>query len=195
MDDFGKEVIPHAIKSHKVIGYDFEGYWEDIGTIRSFYNANLDLTKPSPPFNFYDPDHPIYTHARFLPGSLIAGAKLEDVSLSDGCTIGRADISHSVIGLRSQIQDGAVVKNTIIMGADYYDETRGEKIPVPLGVGENTFIDGAIIDKNARIGSNVIIKSFPPGTEKDEKYWFIRDGIVVIAKSVLIPDGTVISPD
>ena len=195
VDDFGKEVIPHAIHTHKVVGYDFEGYWEDIGTIRSFYNANLHLTKPSPPFNFYDPDHPIYTHARFLPGSLITGAKLEDVSLSDGCNIGRAEISHSVIGLRSQIQDGAVVKNTIIMGADYYDETRGEKIPVPLGIGENSFIDGAIIDKNARIGANVIIKSFPPGTEKDEKHWFIRDGIVVIAKSVLIPDGTVISPD
>ena len=195
VDDFGKEVIPHAIHTHKVVGYDFEGYWEDIGTIRAFYNANLDLTNPSPPFNFYDPDDPIYTHARFLPGSLVAGAQLENVSLADGCTIGRAEISHSVIGLRSQIQDGAVVKNTIIMGADYYDESRGEIIPVPLGIGENTFIDGAIIDKNARIGSNVIIRSFPPGTEKDGDHWFIRDGIVVIAKSVLIPDGTVISPD
>lgn len=195
VDDFGKEVIPHAIKSHKVVGYDFDGYWEDIGTMRSFYDANLNLTNPSPPFNFYDPDHPIYTHARFLPSSIVTGGQLVNVSLSDGCTIGSAEISRSVIGLRSQIQDGAVIKNTIIMGADYYDETRGEQIPVPLGIGENTYIDGAIIDKNARIGSNVVIKPFPPGTEKDESHWFIRDGIVVIAKSVLIPDGTVISPD
>jgi glucose-1-phosphate adenylyltransferase len=195
VDDFGKEVIPHAIHTHKVVGYDFEGYWEDIGTIRSFYNANLDLTKPSPPFNFYDIDRPIYTHARFLPGSIVGGAEMKGVSLSDGCTIGNAEISHSVIGLRSQIQDGAVIKNTIIMGADYYEENSDPKFPVPIGIGKNSYIDGAIIDKNARIGSNVIIKPFPPGTEKDTKIWFIRDGIVVIPKSKIIPDGTVISPD
>lgn len=195
VDDFGKEVIPHAIHTHKVVGYDFEGYWEDIGTIRSFYNANLDLTKPSPPFNFYDIDRPIYTHARFLPGSIVGGAKMEDVSLSDGCTIGSAEISHSVIGLRSQIQDGAVIKNTVIMGADYYEENSDRKFPIPIGIGKNSHIDGAIIDKNARIGADVIIKPFPPGTEKDAKIWFIRDGIVVIPKSVIIPNGTVISPD
>ena len=195
VDDFGKEVIPHAIHTHKVVGYDFEGYWEDIGTIRSFYNANLDLTKPSPPFNFYDPDRPIYTHARFLPGSIVVGAQLVDVSLSDGCTIGNADISHSVIGLRSQIQDGAVVKDTVIMGADYYEENSDLSFPVPIGIGKNSHINGAIIDKNARIGENVIIKPFPPGTEKDAENWFIRDGIVVVPKSVVIPDGTVISPD
>lgn len=197
VDDFGKEVIPSAIHSHKVVGYDFEGYWEDIGTIRSFYNANLDLTKPSPPFNFYDISHPIYTHARFLPGSIIAGGQLEDVSLSDGCYIGRAEISHSVIGLRSQIQDGSVIKNSVIMGADYYEEYRSnrESLPIGIGIGTNCHIDGAIIDKNARIGSNVTIKPFPFGTEIDQPNWSIRDGIVVIPKSVVIPDGTVISPD
>ena len=194
VDDFGKEVIPHAIHTHKVVGYDFEGYWEDIGTIRSFYNANLDLTQPSPPFNFYDVSQPIYTHARFLPGSIIAGGTLEDVSLSDGCYIGKAEITRSVIGLRSQIQDGSIIKNTVIMGADYYDEKNSPVNDIPIGIGEDSQIDGAIIDKNARIGSNVIISPFPPGTEEDQNNWSIRDGIVVIPKSVIIPDGTIISP-
>jgi len=194
VDDFGKEVIPHAIHTHKVVGYDFEGYWEDIGTIRSFYNANLDLTLPSPPFNFYDVDHPIYTHARFLPGSIIAGATLEDVSLSDGCYIGKSEITRSVIGLRSLIQDGSIIKNTVIMGADYYQESSSKANEIPIGIGENSQINGAIIDKNARVGSNVIISPFPLGTEQDHDNWSIRDGIVVIPKSVIIPNGTIISP-
>ncbi|MCJ7715755.1 MAG: sugar phosphate nucleotidyltransferase [Anaerolineales bacterium] len=194
VDDFGKELIPHAIHTHKVVGFDFEGYWEDIGTIRSFYNANLDLTQPSPPFNFYDVSHPIYTHARFLPGSIIAGGTLVDVSLSDGCYIGKAEITRSVIGLRSQIQDGSVIKNTVIMGADYYNDKNSSGNDVQMGIGENSQIDGAIIDKNARIGSNVIITPFPPGTEADNNNWSIRDGIVVIPKSVIIPNGTIISP-
>jgi glucose-1-phosphate adenylyltransferase len=195
VDDFGKEVIPHAIHSHKVIGYDFDGYWEDIGTIRSFYQANLALTQPSPPFNFYDANQPIYTHARFLPGSIVAGAKLKDVSLADGCYLGQAEIDCSVIGLRSQIQDGASIKNTVIMGADYYEEDREKNLPIPIGIGENCHIDGAIIDKNARIGNNVVIQPFPLGTELDHDLWSIRDGIVVIPKSTLIPPGTVIVPD
>ena len=130
VDDFGKEVIPSAIQSHQVVGFGFDGYWEDIGTIRSFYNANLNLARPSPPFSFYDPLHPIYTHARFLPGTTVAGGQLEDVSLADGCYIGRAEITRSVIGLRSQVQDGAVIKNTVLMGADYYEEnaTRSHQI-------------------------------------------------------------------
>jgi glucose-1-phosphate adenylyltransferase len=195
VDDFGREVIPHAIHTHKVVGYDFEGYWEDIGTIRSFYHANLALTQPSPPFNFYDVNQPIYTHARFLPGSIIVGAQLKGVSLADGCYIGEAEIDCSVIGLRSQIQDGSVVRNTVIMGADYYEEDKNTSSPVPIGIGKNSRIDGAIIDKNARIGSNVVIQPFPPGTEFDSDKWSIRDGIVVIPKSIVIPDGTLIVPD
>lgn len=194
VDDFGKEVIPHAINTHQVVGFEFEGYWEDIGTIRSFYQANLELTQPSPPFNFYDPHHPIYTHARFLPGSIIAGGQLEDVSLADGCYIGRADITRSVIGLRSQVQDGAVIKNTILMGADYYEENATRSHPIPIGVGSNSTISGAIIDKNARIGESVLIQSFPQGTYEDHEDWSIRDGIVVIPKSTIIPSGKIISP-
>jgi glucose-1-phosphate adenylyltransferase len=194
VDDFGKEVIPHAIHSHKVVGYDFEGYWEDIGTIRSFYNANLDLTHPSPPFNFYDNLQPIYTHARFLPSSIVAGAELEHVSLADGCTIGKAAITHSVIGLRSQVQDGAVIKDSYIMGADYFEEYSPVKNWIPLGIGENSYIEGAIIDKNARIGADVIIKPFPLGTDIEIQGVFIRDGIPVIPKGHIIPPGTVIVP-
>jgi glucose-1-phosphate adenylyltransferase len=194
VDDFGKELIPHAIHSHKVVGYEFEGYWEDIGTIRSFYNANLDLTHPSPPFSFYDVNQPIYTHARFLPGSIVTGAQLINVSLSDGCTIGKSEINHSVIGLRSQIKDGAVIRDTIIMGADYYEEDSHKKFSVPIGIGEDSHIEGAIIDKNARIGSNVVIKPFPPGTELEIENCFIRDGIPVIPKSVEIPPNTIITP-
>ncbi len=193
--DFGREVIPHAIHTHKVVGYDFVGYWEDIGTIRSFYQANLALTEPSPPFNFFDVNQPIYTHARFLPGSIIAGAQLKDVSLADGCYIGKAEIESSVIGLRSQIQDGSIIRNTVVMGADYYGEDKNTSSPVPIGIGKNSRIDGAIIDKNARIGSNVIIQPFPPGTKFDSEKWSIRDGIVVIPKSIIIPDGTQIVPD
>ncbi len=195
VDDFGREVIPKAIHSHKVIGYDFAGYWEDIGTIRSFYHANLALTQPDPPFNFYDVERPIYTHARFLPGSKISGAQLKDVSLSDGCFIGKAEIESSVIGLRSQIQDGSVIRNTVLMGADYYEKDTPLDDPIPIGIGKNCRIDGAIIDKNARIGSNVTIQPFPLGTELDTDHWSIRDGIVVIPKSVVIPDNTQIVPD
>lgn len=194
VDDFGKELIPHAINSHKVVGYEFSGYWEDIGTIRAFYQANLDLTQPSPPFNFYDLNQPIYTHARFLPGSIISGAELINVSLSDGCYIGEAKIDCSVIGLRSQVQDGAVIKDTVMMGADYYEEYSHKVKSVPIGVGKDSYIEGAILDKNARIGEGVIIKPFPLGTEMEGDNWFIRDGIVVIPKSVVIPAGTVISP-
>lgn len=195
VDDFGKEVIPSAIQSHQVVGFGFDGYWEDIGTIRSFYNANLNLTRPSPPFSFYDPLHPIYTHARFLPGTTVAGGQLEDVSLADGCYIGRAEITRSVIGLRSQVQDGAVIKNTVLMGADYYEENATRSHPIPIGVGPNSIISGGIIDKNARIGEDVVIHSFPRGTEEDHVDWYIRDGIVVIPKSTIIPSGTIISPE
>jgi glucose-1-phosphate adenylyltransferase len=194
VDDFGKELIPHAIHSHKVVGYEFSGYWEDIGTIRSFYQANLDLTQPSPPFNFYDVNHPIYTHARFLPGTIVGGAELKNVSLADGCYIGKAEISRSVIGLRSQVMDGAAIKDTVMMGADYYEEISSEKMAVPIGVGKNSSIEGAILDKDARIGEGVIIKPFPSGTDEESESWFIRDGIVVIPKGIIIPPGTTIAP-
>lgn len=195
-DDFGDDVIPKAIHTHEVYGYDFDGYWEDIGTVRSFYETNISLTHPDSPFDFHDPVRPIYTHARFLPSSIINGAHLNNVLLSEGSRIGRSEVSNSVIGLRSHIADGVKMNNTILMGADFYDP--GNLPPpmgIPVGVGNGCQIEGAIIDKNVRIGSDVIISSFPRGTEVDCTAFVVRDGIVVIPKNTLLPSGTIITPE
>jgi glucose-1-phosphate adenylyltransferase len=195
-DDFGGEVIPKAIHNYKVCGFDFDGYWEDIGTVRSFYDVNLRLTSPDSPFNFQDPKLRIYSRPRFLPGTKVDGATLENVMIADGCTVGKAEIQNAVIGLRSQIQDGAVIRNTVLMGADYYDTPEEmEKSNIPIGIGKNSVIEGALIDKNARVGEGVVIKPFPLGTEIDGDDWVVRDGIVVIPKKAVISAGTVIAPD
>ena len=195
-DDFGGQIIPNALSSHTVFGFDFDDYWEDIGTIRSFYETNLRLARPDSPFNFYDPVQPIYTHPRFLPGSIIDGATLENVLLTDGCKIERANITNAVVGLRSQISDGVEIKDTVLMGADYYD-TPGEtpRGGVPIGIGRNCKIEGAIIDKNTRVGEGVEIRPFPAGTEMDEGNYVVQDGIVVIPKSTVLHPGTYIGPD
>ena len=195
-DDFGKEIIPRAIHSHHVVGFDFDGYWVDIGTIRSFYETNLSLTQPDPPFVLHNPDRPLYTHPRFLPGSLLENATLDRVLLSDGCRIQGAEITNSIVGLRSQIRNGTSIRSTILMGEDYYEQD--EKLPangIPLGIGPNCEIEGAIIDKNARLGEGVKIKPFPPGTEIDHTNWVVRDGIVVIPKNTLLSPGMKIGPD
>ncbi len=195
-DDFGGDVIPAAIRSHKVYACSFDGYWEDIGTMRAFYEANLLLTLPDAPFRFHDPDRPIYTHPRFLPGSRIYDVRLDRVLLADGCIVEGADLSHSVIGIRSVIGEDVVVQDTVVMGADYYEQearNRGNRA-VPMGIGRGSRIAGAIIDKNARIGEGVRIEPFPRGTEIDKQDWSVRDGIVVVPKSATIPSGTVIAP-
>ena len=194
-DDFGGEIIPAAIKTHRVYGYDFEGFWEDIGTIRTFYDTNLALTLPNPPFNFFDPAKPIYSHPRFLPGSVITNCHMEETLLSEGCRITDADIKHSVIGLRSQIRSGVMIRDSILMGNDYYERdwiSEGRKLP--LQISDNCSIEGAIIDKNARLGSNVTIKPFPRGFDLDGDQWVVRDGIVVIPKNAEILPDTIIAP-
>jgi glucose-1-phosphate adenylyltransferase len=194
-DDFGHDVIPAAIRKGSVYGFDHEGYTEDIGTIRSFYETNLSLVRPNPPFNLYDEERPVYTHARFLPGSVINGASLHNVLLAEGCYLGRAEIEDTVIGLRSQIQDGVNIRASIVMGADFYDTPELlRKNGVPLGIGNGCQIEGAIIDKNACLGPGVIIRPFPRGVEIETEDFVIRDGIVVIPKSTCIPAGTVIAP-
>ena len=192
-DDFGGDIIPEALKSLKVFGYDFDGYWEDIGTIRSFYETNLKLTSQNPPFNFYDPKAPIYTHARFLPGSIIEDSKLQDVMIAEGSRIRKADITHSIIGIRSQISEGTVIKDSIVMGADYYEPKKNRE--VPLGIGKNCHIESAILDKNVQIGDGVVIRTFPKDKDIDHELYFVRDGIVVIAKDTMIPPGTRIEPE
>jgi len=196
-DDFGSHVIPAAIKSHQVLGFDFDGYWEDIGTIRSFYDTNLLLSMPDAPFNFIDPDRPIYSHPRFLPGSTIENSIFENVLLAEGCCIVQAEIRHSIIGLRSQIRGGVVIRDSILMGNDYYENTCEEEDggPVNMGIGAGCIIEGAIIDKNARIGRGTLIKPFARGTDIDGVGWVVRDGIVVIPKNTTIRPGTRIVPE
>ena len=191
-DDFGGDIIPEAIKSLSVFGFDFDGYWEDIGTIRSFYETNLKLTSSNPPFNFYDPKAPIYTHARYLPGSTVEDSKLQDVLIAEGCRIRKADITHSIVGIRSQISEGSVIKDSILMGADYYTPKKNPE--VPIGIGRNCQIECAILDKNVQIGDGVIIRPFADSPDIDHELYFVRDGIVVIAKDTLIPSGMCIEP-
>ena len=190
LDDFGGDVIPYAIKNYNVCVYDFDGYWRDIGTIRSFYETNLDLATASPAFNFYDTKNPIYTHSRLLPGSTVEDSVLKDVLLAEGCRIQKAEIIHSVIGVRSVISSGTVIKDSVIMGADYYSSEHPAQ--PPIGIGPNCHIEGAIIDKNARIGADVTIHPFPAGTEITTANWTVQDGIVVVPKDAVIPPGTCI---
>jgi glucose-1-phosphate adenylyltransferase len=194
-DDFGSHVIPTAIRSHLVYGYDFHGFWEDIGTIRSFYQANLALTDLNPPFNFYDQNFPIYSHPRFLPGSNIEDTIMKNVLIAEGCRIEKATLIHSIIGLRSQIRGGTTIIDSILMGNDYYEKPGSpEAFAGALEIGFDCYIEGAIVDKNARINKGTIIKPFPVGTDIDGDGWLVRDGIVIIPKSAVIPPGTEITP-
>ncbi len=189
--DFGKHIIPRSIQERHVSGYIFNGYWEDIGTIRAFYEANLDLTDLLPDYSFFDASAPIYTHPRFLPGSKINGATLRQAIIADGCIISDAHIERSVIGVRSIIQTGATIRNSIVMGADYYetDPASAARGLPPIGVGRNCVIDRAIIDKNARIADGVVITPEGKPADLDAGNYFIRDGIVVVPKNAVIPPG------
>ncbi|MCD6475374.1 MAG: glucose-1-phosphate adenylyltransferase [Anaerolineaceae bacterium] len=195
-DDFGKHIIPYAIDNSTVYGYSFDGYWEDIGTIRSFYDTNLALAKRDAPFNFFDPEAPIYTHSRFLPGSTIEHCTIENALIADGCQIQDSVIRDTVIGVRSQIGRGVHLSKSIIMGADYYDSPylRKPNTP-PIGIGNGSQIEGAIIDLNARIGEHVVIRPFPMDTDIDNELYSVRDGIVIIPKSTILPDGMRIEPE
>lgn len=192
--DFGSDVIPAAIHSHAVYGYVFDGYWRDIGTIRSFYEANLAFTSSDWLFSSCDSEFSVYTIDLPLPSSIVFNSELKDVILAEGCKISGAKIKHSVIGIRSQISNGVRIKDSIVMGADHLSV---EKHPtaIPIGIGANCSIEGAILDKNARLGERVIIRPFPRGTEMDCFDWFVRDGIVVIPKDAEIAAGTVLAPD
>jgi len=191
-DDFGYDIIPYCVENQpRVFGYEFDGYWRDIGTIRSFYEANLDLTSQKPQFDIYDPDQRIYTHARFLPGSRLADCRLDNVLIAEGCRINNAMIEHSVIGLRSIVKSGSYIKDSVLMGADYYDSSG----TIPIQIGENCHIEGAIVDKNVRMAQDVTIKPFPRGTEIETDAYTVKDGIVVIPKKTILPSGTYIGPD
>ncbi len=189
--DFGKEIIPGAIPHRRTHAYVFNGYWEDIGTIRAFYHANLDFANPVPRFNFYDEKNPIFTHGRYLPGSKVRNCHMYNALISDGSIIEGSRIEQSIVGIRSIINEGAHLDHVIMMGADYYEST----VPTgrtPLGIGRDCLIRRAILDKNVRIGRNVRIDYQGNEARRDEGNYHIVDGIVVVPKNAEIPEGTII---
>ncbi|MGA3169802.1 MAG: glucose-1-phosphate adenylyltransferase [Chthoniobacteraceae bacterium] len=191
--DFGKHIIPSSISKLSVHAYIFQGYWEDIGTIHAFFEANLNLTNVVPEYSFFDNTCPVYTHARFLPASKINGATIKQAIISDGCKISDAHIERAVIGIRSYIGSGSSIRNSIVMGADFYDADMAAKEKagdVPYGIGKNCVIDHTIVDKNARIGDGSVISPEGKPESMDGDNFYVRDGIVIIPKNAVLPQGT-----
>ena len=196
LTDFGKDIIPQAIQNMRVFSSVFQGYWEDIGTIRSFFEANLDVTNELPRFNFFDMAAPIFSRPRFLPGSKINGAQIDHAVISDGCILNHAVITHSIVGLRSFVGAGTALNRVILLGSDYYESNESivenEKAGVPrIGIGAHCRIENTIVDKNARIGNNVVLSPAGKAESVDHPNYYIRDGIVIIPKNGVIPHGMV----
>jgi glucose-1-phosphate adenylyltransferase len=186
MNDFGKEIIPAAIRTRRVHAYCFDDYWADIGTIRAFFEANLDLVNPMPRFNLFDPERPVYTNQRFLPGAKLNQARLNHSMVCEGAIVEDASVQHSILGVRARVSKGARIENCLVMGADYYQPGGAEPV---IGIGEGSHLHNAIVDKNASIGPNVELVN-RAGLEKyddPEGRFYVRDGIVVVAKNSIIP--------
>lgn len=195
--DFGKEIIPESIVNHKVVGFQYDGYWTDIGNIYSFYEANLALTQEIPPFNLFDNTKTVYTRARMLPPAKISGTTLEKTIIAEGSIILASRMEQSVVGIRARIGHGTTVVNTYIMGNDYYETidemARDKQKGIPLiGIGERCYIKDAIIDKNCRIGNDVRINGGAHLANTDHALYTVKDGIVVVKKQAVLPDGFVI---
>lgn len=197
LTDFGKHIIPAAIQTHRVHSYVFQGYWEDIGTIGSFFEANLELTSELPRFNFFDMTAPIYTRPRYLPASKTNGAYIEHSLIADGCILDPCHIRNSIVGLRTILGEGCDINRTVMLGNDYYEslesiESHRAAGRPRIGIGRHTRIENAIIDKNARIGDHVTISPSGKPANVDHAMYAIRDGVVVIPKNGVVPDGAVI---
>jgi glucose-1-phosphate adenylyltransferase len=192
--DFAREIIPDALRTMKVSAYVFDGYWEDIGTIRSFYDAHMALLSPVPKMNLYDAGFPIYTHPRFLPGSKINQGEIIRSMINAGCIIDKATIRHSIVGLRARIGAGAVIEDSLVFGADLYEleKSREKRSAVPIGIGREAIIHRAVIDKNVRIGRGAILENSKKLRKYDDpqERFFVRDGIIVVPKNAVIPAGT-----
>ena len=189
--DFGKEIIPKAISTHEVTPYIFRGYWADVGTVESFYEANIQLTRRGAPFNFFHPRWPIYTHPRFLPATRAFDSRLESSIVAEGCYLDRCAISSSVVGIRMKIKPGASVTRSVLLGADYYEEDT-EAQAIPLGIGRNVVLDRVIVDKNARIGDGVRLVNESGVEHADGDGFYIRNGIIIVPKSARIGEGVVV---
>ena len=200
LTDFGKEILPASAKDYNIQAYLFDDYWEDIGTIEAFYEANLALTQqPEPPFSFYDENAPIYTRPRYLPPSKLLDCQVTESIVGDGSILKECRIAHSVLGVRSRIESGCIIEDSLVMGADYYQpnaerQSIWEKGNIPLGIGANSTIRRAIVDKNAHIGRNVQIinKDRVEESDRETQGFYIRSGIVVVLKNAVISDGTII---
>lgn len=195
--DFGRELIPDAIERFNVQAHLFTGYWEDIGTIKAFYRANMEMTRPLPAFNFFDAEAPIFTRPRFLPGSKILNSQMQSSIITEGCIVNDARVSGSIIGIRSRIENGSTVEDTLMMGADFYqtlDELAYDQQHqrTRIGIGPNTHVRKAIIDKNARIGANVRLVNDQGIENADGPGYYIRDGIIIVPKNGIVADGTTI---
>lgn len=198
--DFGKEIIPASANDYNVQAYLFNGYWEDIGTIEAFYDANLALTQqPRPPFSFYDEKAPIYTRARYLPPTKLLDCQVTESMIGEGCIVKNCRINHSVLGIRSRVESGCIIEDSLLMGADFYEpfaerQSDCDTKRIPMGIGSNSTIRRAIIDKNARIGCDVQIinKGGVEEADREKQGFIIRNGIVVVIKNAVIPDGMVI---
>lgn len=192
--DFGKEIIPKSIEKYKVAGYQYEGYWTDIGNISSFFEANLNLSESIPQFNLFDPHSAIFTRPRMLPPNKVSGTTLEQASVADGCIILASRIEHTVIGIRTRIGRGTTIMNSYIMGSDYYqtlDELKdsvGHGLPA-IGVGERCYINNAIVDRNCRIGNDVRINGGKHLEDTEHELYVVKDGIVVVKKDAILSDG------
>ena len=196
-NDFGKDIIPDAIRARRVFSFPFDGYWSDIGTIKSFFLANLEMTKANPEFEFYDPVNPIYTHARFLPSSKIFRCQIHSSSVAEGCILSGALIWNSIVGIRSRIGSGTEVRESLVMGADFYEDTddlnENRRLQRPdIGIGNYCTIKRAILDKNCRVGNNVQILNINNVQNYECDQYVIHDGIVIIPKGATVPDNTVI---
>jgi glucose-1-phosphate adenylyltransferase len=191
-DDFGKHIIPASLRKYNVFAYIFQEYWEDIGTVRAFFEANLALTDPLPTFNFFDQVNPIYTMQRFLPASKVSGTMVQRAIIADGCIITDAHIERAVIGIRTVIESGTKIRNSVLMGADFYsgEASAAKSGAPPVGIGRHCHIEGAIIDKNARIGEGVVITPDGKPANADGENYYIRDGVVVVPKGAVIAAGS-----
>lgn len=186
--DFGREVIPGSLGKRRVRGYFFQDYWEDIGTIGSFYQANLALTRPDASFNLFDPLWPMYSSTRYLPPSRVLDCKIRSSMISDGCTIDGAEISGSVIGIRSRVGRGTKIRDAVVMGADYYEDFAFGK--PSMGIGRDCVIERAIVDKNARVGDGCVVRNVEGVIEAEGKGYMIREGVVIVPKNEALPAGT-----
>jgi len=192
--DFGKEIIPSALATHRVHAYFHRGYWADVGTVKSFYESNILLTRRGAPFNFFHPRRPIYTHPRFLPGSRVYASNVDEAIVCEGGYLDHCTVRESIVGIRTTIAHGARVGRSILLGADYYDEgvpTSDDTQP-RLGIGRDAVLDGVIVDKNARIGDGARLVNERGLAEADGDGWCIRDGIIVVPKAAVIPPGLIV---